>query len=98
MPIQEIPIDYRDYHCQCGKRISLIIRPEWTEPLLVMQAIEDVERTRKHLYQLAKDFDELCRECLDAGVKPATMKRADEAIRLLKELLVKFQKYPMKDK
>jgi len=60
------------------------------DPMSVMQCREENRYLRWQLSQCGKDFNELSQECLDAGVKPASMKRFEDTLKLLRDLTEKF--------
>lgn len=76
------------HHCKEQTRIEL--KGEYLDPVFVMGIAEENAYLRHHLSALHKEFSELARECLDAGVKPASMKRFEEVMELIRKLRRQF--------
>ena len=69
-------IDFRC--CECGHHMQIPIRPEWDNPVYVMEVERQHRLIREELVLLRKGLVELAGECVDAGVRPECLKRADE--------------------
>ena len=67
-----------DYTCRCGQPIRIPIRPEWDNPAYVMGVIHEHDQLKLELGQIKSDLLVLARECLNAGLKPEILRRADE--------------------
>lgn len=83
--------EIREVRCRgCGWPISIPMRPEYSDPVYVAH----VERENKKLVgEIANVHElllELAAECVDAGVRPAMLRRADELKELLALLLKRY--------
>lgn len=76
------------HQCRASTRIEL--KGEYLDPVYVMGIAEENVHLRLHLSSLNREFSELAHECLDAGVKPAVMRRFEEVMALIKKLYRKF--------
>lgn len=83
-------IEVRDYQCSCGRRIAIPIKPDWTDPLYVMYVVDQNKMVLDMLAIQRKEIIELAGECVDAGVRPSILKRADEMLALLESLKKRF--------
>ena len=72
-------IETFDWRCfSCGFPQSVPIKPGWDNPVYVME----MERVHKvfldHIGCMEVELMDLAEECVDAGVKPEILRRADE--------------------
>lgn len=74
----------------CRKMMRIPVQRDWSSPLYVMQMEDEHRMLREQLVQMHKDMVELASECVDAGVRPSILKRADEINALFKSLKRRF--------
>ena len=74
-----------DYKCRCGTPLRIPIRPEFENPLYVMEVEKQHKLLERQLHDMGIELMKLARECLDAGVKPEILERADRLREMLKE-------------
>lgn len=88
-----------DFQCRrCGTPLRIPIHPEFDNPAYVMGIERQHGYLREHLSQMEADLMALARECLDAGVKPEIMRRADELRETIREWLRILGKEPRCDR
>lgn len=75
----------------CGKPMMLPLKHDWSDPLYVMHMEEEHRRYGDLLSKLHADMIELAGECVEAGVRPSILKRADELNALFKALKQVFE-------
>lgn len=91
--------EYIECRCyRCGFMNRLPVKPGWDNPLHVMEMEKRYEHLESYTRQVAKDLMELAAECVDAGVRPSVLKRADEMRQQLQSLLEWFKKQNKGDK
>lgn len=86
-------VEHKCYHCHGVTRQA--IPPTFQDPTYWMAAAKELKHLKKEIRRLQDDFHELAQECLDAGVKPASMKRCESAMALFKQLK---KQYGIEDK
>lgn len=84
--IRQIHIEVRDCRCPCGRMIRIPIEDSFSDPFYVEEVAKRHRHIEECLHLMRKDVMELAQECLDAGVKPAIMRRADELMELFRAL------------
>ncbi len=73
------PILTFDFQCYgCGRPLRIPIRPEWDNPVYIMEMERQHRLLKEQMVSMGQDLMTLARECLEAGVKPEVLKRADE--------------------
>lgn len=76
-----------DWQCsQCGRQIVIPLKRDWNSPLYVMHMEQEHKVLRDQLIQMQRDLIELAQECVNAGVRPEILKRADATRKLFEEL------------
>lgn len=79
-----LQFEVRDVRCRgCGQPISIPMRSEYSDPVYVAHVELENVVLMKEINHAHEVLMELAGECVEAGVKPAFLRRADE----LKELL-----------
>jgi hypothetical protein len=73
----------RCFHC--GSPFLVPIKPEYENPMHVMLVEEQQRVFRKHIAAMGDDLMQLARECVDAGVRPEILRRADRLREILDE-------------
>lgn len=77
--------------CQkCGTRLLIPLKRDWSSPLYVMHMENEYEIIRGALVQMHRDMIELAKECVEAGVRPEILKRADKMRDTFNELKRRF--------
>lgn len=77
--------------CQrCGARLLIPLKRDWSSPLYVMHMEQEHEIIRGILVQMNRDMIELAKECVEAGVRPEILKRADQMRDKFNELKRRF--------
>lgn len=77
--------------CQrCGTRLLIPLQREWSSPLYVMHMEKEHEMLRELLCHMKDDLLELANECVEAGVRPEIMRRADRMREQFDELKRRF--------
>ena len=79
-----------EYRCDCGKPFLVPLKRDWSSPLYVMHMEREHEYLKRTLVQAQKDLLELASECVEAGVRPSVLKRADELRDLFNSLKRRF--------
>lgn len=80
-----------DHQChRCGTPIRIPLKRDWSAPLYVMHMEREHKFLLERLTEMHADLLELAGECVDAGVKPSIMKRADELRDRFRELKQRF--------
>lgn len=74
----EMTIDCRCRKCDTPFRIPL--NRDWSSPLYVMHMEREHRMIRDVLSALQKDMLELAGECVEAGVRPELLRRADRML------------------
>jgi hypothetical protein len=78
------PISTVDFQCfGCGRMNHIPVRPSFENPLFVMEMEREHRLLNEELNRMGHTLMELANECLDAGVKPQIMRKADEIKRML---------------
>lgn len=86
-----LPILTFDFQCfGCGRPLRIPIRPEWDNPVYVMEMERQHRLMREEITELRTALIELAGECVDAGVKPSILQRADEMKEKLRVMLKWF--------
>jgi hypothetical protein len=81
------------FRCRCCREpISIPLRHDCSNPIYVMWLEKEQAMLQKEYQVLHEHFTELARECVDAGVRPAFMRRADEMREKLNQLLNRFKR------
>lgn len=78
-----LTFDFECHRCRTPLRIPL--RTEWDNPVYVMEMERQHRLLKEQLGQMGSDLMELAHECLDAGVKPEILRRADELREMIDE-------------
>lgn len=87
-----LPILDRIGKCaKCGLKIQVPILPEFRDPLYVEHVRTLNEFLQGELVRAHEELLELAAECVDAGVRPSILKRADELKLKLEELFRKYR-------
>jgi hypothetical protein len=66
------------------------LQRDWSSPLYVMHMEDEHRMYSAILTKMHADMIELAGECVEAGVRPSILKRADELNALFKELKQRF--------
>lgn len=91
-------ITYEQYRIQttqvdcvhCRRPMLIPLKRDWSSPLYVMHMEGEHKMYKDILAKMHTDLIELAGECVEAGVRPSIMKRADEMNALFKELKQRF--------
>jgi hypothetical protein len=70
-----LTFDFRCFNCGFPQRIP--VPPEFDSPAYVMLMEKEHELLKKEMANMSSTLMELAHECLDAGVKPEVLRRAD---------------------
>lgn len=62
----------------CGRKLEIPIKPDWSSPLYVMYMEREHQKLKRALAEAREDLVELAGECVEAGVRPSILRRADE--------------------
>lgn len=90
-------LEIETFRCRCGNPINIPIRQEWNSPLYIMEMEREHARLWKQIDGMHKALMELAQECVDAGVRPSCLRRADELKELLQLMLEKLKNEEDKD-
>lgn len=74
----------------CRRKMAIPIKPDWSSPLFVMQMEREHEKLKRSLVEASKDLKQLAEECVEAGVRPSVLRRADELRVLFDDLKRRF--------
>lgn len=84
-------IEVRDCICACGRRLHIPAKSVYSDPFYVEHVRHMNVKLEKEFFVLRDQLLELAGECVDAGVRPAMLRRADEMRAKLDELLEMFR-------
>lgn len=70
----------------CNKPMLIPLKHDWAHPLYVFHMVDEHKALRKMLTHAHDEMLELAQECVEAGVRPSVLKRADETMKLFREL------------
>lgn len=80
-----------DAVCQnCGTPILIPLYRDWSSPLYVMHMEKEHKLLREALCRMHEDLMELAGECVEAGVRPGVLRRADALRDQFRELKKRF--------
>ncbi len=81
-----------DFHCgACGRPSKIPIKRGWDNPVYVMEMEKQHRLLRDEITRLKECLIELAGECVEAGVRPMILRRADEMKERFQELLGLFE-------
>ena len=75
--MDRVTLDARVNCVNCGRPLLLPLKHDWSSPLYVMHMEREHEMLKEILSRMHKDLIELAEECVEAGVRPSMLKRAD---------------------
>lgn len=77
----------RDAWCgKCGGHFRILVHPEFTDPIYVEFIETENKVIKEMLNEMYRDLLELAEECVNAGVRPKILRRADDLRKRLNEL------------
>lgn len=79
-----------NYRCNCGSLIKIPLNRDWSSPLYIMHMEKEHKMIRETLCSMKTDLLELAEECVEAGVRPEILKRADALRDQFSELKKRF--------
>lgn len=80
----QLTINYRCH--QCNTPIVIPLKRDWSSPLYVMHMEREHKIIREMLGSMQADLMALAAECVESGVRPEILKRADRTRDLFREL------------
>ena len=85
----QLKYETKCYHC--NMTTAHVVDPSFESPAYWEAANDELLYLRSSVLALENEFNQLGKECIDAGFKPSYVKRCEGAINFIKELKKRFR-------